>query len=271
MIDQLTQTASDLVAVFGLRVIIAIVIIVFGRWIARWLSNIIKRVLAKREIDPMLVSFAGSFVYMALLTFAILAALSQLGVETTSFVAVIGAAGLAIGLALQGALANFAAGVLIIVFRPFRVGHFIEAAGVSGVIEEIQIFTTKMKTPDNKEVIIPNGRVMSDTITNYSAREQRRIDFVFGIGYGDNIQNAKQVIEKVFDGESRILKDPAPTIGVVELGESSVNIAARPWVSTADYWPVYFDITEKIKDSFDAAGISIPFPQRDIHLFQEKN
>jgi small conductance mechanosensitive channel len=209
-------------------------------------------------------------VYIALLTFAILAALGQLGVETTSFIAVVGAAGLAIGLALQGALANFAAGVLLIIFRPFRVGHYIQGAGVAGTVEEIQIFTTKLKSPDNREIIVPNGKLMGDTITNFSAKDRRRVDLVFGIGYGDDILKAKKVIAEILEQDGRVLKDPPPTIGVLELGDSSVNIATRPWVNTADYWSVYFDTTEKVKQSFDAQSITIPFPQRDVHVYEHK-
>jgi len=267
--EQILRDTASLVSELGVKIALALLILVLGRWIARWLSNIVKKVLGKRDIDPMLVSFSGNLIYMGLLTFAVLAALSRLGVETTSFVAVIGAAGLAVGLALQGALGNFAAGVLIILFRPFKVGHFIEAGGVSGSVEDIQIFTTRLKTPDNKEIIVPNGKVMGDTITNYSAKDMRRVDFVFGIGYGDTIPKARQVIGRVFAGDERILKDPAPTIGVVELGENSVKLAARPWVSTEHYWNVFFDINERVKEAFDKEGISIPFPQRDVHLLQK--
>jgi small conductance mechanosensitive channel len=197
-----------------------------------------------------------------------IAALSTLGFETTSFIAVIGAAGLAIGFALQGSLANFASGVMLIIFRPFSVGNFVEAGGQSGSVEEIRIFSTVLKTPDNKMVIIPNSKITGDNIVNYSAKDQRRIDMVFGIGYGDDLQRAKQILERIIAEDSRILDDPAVTIGVLELGDSSVNFAVRPWVKTADYWAVYFDLMEKVKLTFDREGISIPFPQRDVHLFQ---
>jgi small conductance mechanosensitive channel len=208
--------------------------------------------------------------YIALLVFVVLAALGQLGIQTTSFIAVIGAAGLAIGLALQGSLSNFAAGFLMIIFRPFKVGDYIEGAGVAGTVEVIQIFTTQLKTPDNKTVIIPNAALTAGNITNYSAKGTRRVDLVFGIGYGDDIDHAKNVIMDVLAKEERILKDPATTIGVVELADSSVNFAVRPWVKADDYWNVYFNLTENIKKSFDSEGISIPFPQRDVHMYEHK-
>ena len=208
--------------------------------------------------------------YILLLTFVILAALGQLGIQTTSFIAIIGAAGLAIGLALQGALANFAAGFLMIIFRPFKVGDFIQCAGVAGTVEEIQIFTTQLKTPDNKTIIVPNAKITSDNITNFSTKETRRVDLVFGIGYGDDIDNAKKVISDLLEKDERIMKDPPPTIAVVELADSSVNFVVRPWVKSGDYWDVHFDMTENIKKRFDAEGISIPFPQQDVHLYEHK-
>jgi small conductance mechanosensitive channel len=198
----------------------------------------------------------------------ILAALAQLGIQTTSFIAVIGAAGLAVGLALQGSLANFAAGVLMVIFRPFQVGDFIEGAGVSGIVEEMQIFTTQLRTPDNKTIIIPNAKITGDNVTNYTRKDKRRVDLVIGVSYRDEIGKVKGVVADVLNGDERVLKDPAPTIAVLELGDSSVNFAVRPWVRTEDYWDVYFETTEKIKKRFDAEGISIPFPQRDVHLYQ---
>ena len=204
--------------------------------------------------------------YAALLAFVIIAALGQLGIQTTSFIAILGAAGLAVGLALQGSLANFAAGVLMIIFRPFKQGDFIEGAGVSGVIEEVHIFNTVMRTGDNKTIIIPNGSLMNGNIINYSTKPTRRLDLVIGIGYDDDIKKAKQVLEDLMASEERILKDPAPTIGLLELADSSVNFAVRPWVNSADYWGVHFNLLERIKLRFDDEGISIPYPQRDIHL-----
>lgn len=223
-----------------------------------------------REIRPCAGEVRGQPAYAALLAFVVLAALAQLGIQTTSFIAIIGAAGLAVGLALQGSLSNFAAGVMLIIFRPFKVGDFIEAAGVSGSVEEIMIFSTKLKSPDNKQLYVPNGSIISGTITNYSAKDQRRVDLVFGCGYGDDIKKAKALLEAIVKENPLVLDDPAPTIGVLELGDSSVNFAVRPWVATPDYWDVYFQITEEVKQRFDEAGISIPFPQRDVHLIQNK-
>jgi small conductance mechanosensitive channel len=224
----------------------------------------------KRQVDSTIVSFVTNLTYIALLVFVILAALGQLGIQTTSFIAVIGAAGLAIGLALQGSLSNFAAGFLMLIFRPFKVGDHIEGAGTAGTVEAIQIFTTQLKTPDNKTVIIPNAALTAGNITNYSTKGTRRVDLVFGIGYGDDIDHAKNVIMDVLAKEERILKDPSTMIGVIELADSSVNIAVRPWVRSADYWNVYFNLTENIKKSFDSQGISIPFPQRDVHMYEHK-
>ncbi len=260
----------ELVTIYGLKIIAAIVVFVVGKWVAKLLKKIALKVLTKRNVDPTISSFVVNMIYVALLLFVVLAALNQLGIQTTSFIAVIGAAGLAIGLALQGSLANFAAGFLMIIFRPFKVGDYIEGAGVAGTVEEIQIFTTQIKTPDNKTIIIPNSKLTSDNITNYSTKETRRVDLVFGISYGDDIDKAKKLIEDLLTKDDRILKDPPPTTGVVELADSSVNFVVRPWVKTGDYWNVYFDITESIKKNFDAEGISIPFPQRDVHIYEHK-
>jgi small conductance mechanosensitive channel len=260
--------AYELMAAFGLKLIAAIAVFVIGRWVARAVTRAVQRALAKAETDPTLVGFIKNVTYGGLMALVVIAAAGQLGVQTTSFIAVLGAAGLAVGLALQGSLANFAAGVLMIIFRPFKAGDFVEAGGVAGVVEEIELFTTKLRTPDNKTVIIPNGQVTAGSITNYSARDTRRVDMVFGIGYGDDIDKAKRIIREVLDADARVLKDPEPTVGLVELGDSSVNFAVRPWVSSADYWNVYFDIHEAMKKRFDAEGISIPFPQRDVHIHQ---
>lgn len=226
--------------------------------------------MTKSKVEETLISFVGNLTYIALLIFVIIAALNQLGFQTTSFIAIIGAAGLAIGLALQGSLANFAAGVLMIIFRPFKVGDCIEAAGVAGVVEEIEIFTTQLRSPDNKTIIIPNASVTGGSITNYSAKDIRRVDMVIGVGYGDDLKRVREVLEEVLAKDDRILDDPAPTIGVMELGDNSVNFAVRPWVKTEDYWGVYFDSTETVKRRFDEEGISIPFPQRDVHLYEYK-
>ena len=259
---------QDTITLYGLNLIAAVAIFIVGRWVAMAIRSLVRRLLEKSKVDQMLVSFLASVTYVAAMAFVIIAALARIGVQTASFVAVVGAAGLAIGLALQGSLANFAAGVLIVIFRPFRIGDFIEAAGITGVVEEIGIFTTELKTPDNKKVIVPNGKVTADSIVNYSAKEERRIDMVAGVSYSDDLDKVRRILEQIVSEDGRILPDPAPKIAVLELGDSSVNFVVRPWVKTADYWDVYFSIQEKIKKRFDSEGISIPFPQRDVHLYQ---
>jgi small conductance mechanosensitive channel len=260
----------EYLTVYGMKVVAAIVILIIGRWVARGISNLIKQGMRKSKTDETLVSFVGNLSYVALLVFVVIAALNQLGIQTASFIAVVGAAGLAIGLALQGSLANFAAGVLMIIFKPFKADDFIEGAGVAGTVEKIQIFTTQLKTPDNKTIIVPNAKLLGDNITNFTMKGTRRVDFVFGIGYDDDIDKARQVIERIINGDGRVLKDPAPMVAVSELADSSVNFAARAWTTAADYWSFYFDTTEKVKKQFDAEGIRIPFPQRDVHLYEHK-
>ncbi len=264
-----TQTFSDLLVTYGLKVIGAIVIFIIGQWVTGLISRGIKKMMRRAGIDETLITFVGNLAYYVLLAFVIVAALNNLGVQTTSMVAILGAAALAVGLALQGSLANFAAGVMIILFRPFKVGDRIEANGAFGIVEEIQIFNTIMRTPDNKTVIIPNAKVTDDNIVNYSMKGKMRIDMVFGIGYGDDLLKAKQVLEELVEADPRVLKEPAPTVAVIELGDNSVNFAVRPFVKVDDYWGVYFELTEQVKLRFDQEGISIPFPQRDVHLFQE--
>lgn len=267
-LPKLWEMTQSYVLDFGLKFIAALAIFLIGRWIAKAITSMVRRTMNAADTDQTLVRFLGSMLYAILLTLVILAAIGQLGIKTSGFVAILGAAGLAIGLALQGSLSNFAAGVLIILFRPYRVGDFIEAAGVSGSIEAVQIFTTVLKTGDNKQVIIPNAEVMAGVITNYSAHETRRIDMVFGCGYDDDLAEVKAVLQGILDEDERILAEPAPTIGLMELADSSVNFAVRPWVKTADYWGVYFDVNEQVKVRFDAAGLSIPYPQSDVHLYQ---
>jgi len=257
---------NDYALPWGINILMALVIFVIGRWVVRLIVGLIAKLMKKANVDTILIGFVSSIVNAVLLLFVIIAALDQLGVNTTSFIALIGAAGLAVGLALQGSLQNFAAGVLLIIFRPFKVGDFIEAGGTAGVVEEIGVFSTRMKTGDNREIIVPNGGIFGGTITNFSARDTRRIDMVFGIGYGDDIRKAKEVIQSIIDADERILKDPAPLIAVGELADSSVNFNVRPWVASGDYWAVRFDLNEKIKLAFDDAGISIPFPQMDVHV-----
>ncbi len=268
--ENLAGKLWELLTIYGLKVIAGIVVFIVGRWVAKGLTNLARKVMEKRAVDHTLVSFVVNLTYIALLVFVVLAALGQLGIQTTSFIAVIGAAGLAIGLALQGSLSNFAAGFLMIIFRPFKVGDFIEGAGVSGTVEAMQIFTTQLKSPDNKTVIIPNASLTAGNITNYSTKGTRRVDIVMGIGYKDDIDKAKKIMADVLAKDGRVMKDPAPTIAVVELADSSVNFVVRPWVKADDYWNVYFDTTENIKKSFDAEGISIPFPQRDVHVYQHQ-
>jgi len=258
----------DLVAQFGIKLITALAIFIIGRWVARWLAGLVQKGMAKAGTDNTLAGFLRNIIYIALLTFVVLAAVAQLGVQTTSFIAVLGAAGFAVGLALQGSLANFAAGVLIIIFRPFKVGDFVEAAGIAGVVEGIQIFTTTLRTGDNKTIVVPNGQITSGTIVNYSAKDTRRVDMVFGVAYGDDLDKVRQVITQVLSEDERILAEPEPVIGVLALADSSVNFAVRPWVKSADYWAVYFDLHEKIKKRFDQEGITIPFPQQDVYLHQ---
>jgi small conductance mechanosensitive channel len=260
----------ELLTLYGLRVIAAIVILIVGRWVAKIFKTIVKKVMTKRNVDQTIVSFVGSLSYYVLLVFFVIAALSQLGVQTTSFVAIVGAAGLAIGLALQGSLANFAAGFLMVIFRPFKVGDYIEGGGTAGTVEKIQIFTTQLKTPDNKTVIVPNAQMTSGNIINWSTAGTRRVDMVFGIGYDDDIDKAKNIMQDIIDADTRILKEPASVIALSELADSSVNFVVRPWVKASDYWSVYFDLTEKIKKRFDAEGISIPYPQRDVHIYEHK-
>jgi small conductance mechanosensitive channel len=260
----------ELLTVYGMRVVAAIVIFVVGRWVAMGVAKLIKRVMLKSKVDGTLVSFVRNLSYIALLAFVIVAALNQLGIQTASFIAVLGAAGLAVGLALQGSLANFAAGVLMIIFKPFKVGDFIEGAGTAGTVEKIEIFTTQLKSPDNKTIIVPNGKMTGDNIVNYTMKGTRRVELVFGIGYGDDIDKARSIIKEIVDQDERVLKDPASQIVVAELADSSVNFKVRAWTSSDDYWSFFFDTTEKVKKQFDAQGISIPFPQRDVHVYEHK-
>ncbi|NOQ51748.1 MAG: mechanosensitive ion channel [Desulfuromonadaceae bacterium] len=256
----------ELVQSYGLPIVWAIVIFIVGRIIARMISNGVAKVMTKSNVDETLVKFAKSMVYVALMIFVSLAAIGKLGIETMSFAAILAAAGLAIGLSLQGTLGNFAAGFMLILFRPFKVGDFVEAGGVTGVVEEVQIFSTKMKSLDNKEIIVPNGQIVGSTIVNYSTKETRRVDLVFGVGYNDDLKKVRAVLEDILNSDERILKNPAPTIGVLELADNSVNFAVRPWVKSDDYWPVLFDTQETVKLRFDVEGISIPYPQQDVHI-----
>jgi small conductance mechanosensitive channel len=263
-------TAQEMLTRFGLKLVAALLIFFIGRWIARLIQNGLEKGMLKAHVDQVLVTFTVNMAYTALLVFVVIAALGQLGVQTTSFVAVLGAAGLAVGLALQGSLSNFASGVLIIIFRPFKVGDYVEGGGTAGVVKAIHIFTTTLTTPDNKRVIVPNSKMMGDNIVNYSAEGIRRLDLTASIGYGDSIDKAKAVLMDILAKEPRVLKDPAPVVGVLTLAESSVDLAVRPWVKVDDYGDASFALPEAIKKRFDAEGISIPFPQRDVHLYKHE-
>lgn len=265
------ENLQSLIVSFGLDLLWAIVILVIGWWLASYLTRLLKKALVRAEAAPGLISFLGTLSYYTLLLFAILAALNRLGVQTTSIIAIMGAAGLAVGLALQGALANFAAGVLILLFKPYRVGHVVEISGATGRVTEIQIFNTVLETLDLKTIIVPNSLATGGNIVNYTVKGTRRLDMVFGIGYDDDLLKAKRLLEEVLAGDERVLDEPAPTVAVLELADSSVNFAVRPFVKVEDYWSVMFDTTEKVKLLFDREGVSIPFPQQDVHLFQENS
>lgn len=266
--EEIIDTIYRLLTVYGLKVIAALAIFFLGQWVAKGVRKLVERIMSRSRIDPTLITFTANLTYIGLLAFIVIAALGQIGIQTTSFIAVLGAAGLAIGLALQGSLSNFAAGFLLIIFRPFKVGDLIEGAGVFGVVEAIQIFTTQLTTADNKTVIVPNAKLTENNIVNWTVKGTRRVDLVFGIGYRDDIDKARSLIREVVSQDGRILKDPDTQISVSELAESRINFVVRPWVKVDDYWGVYFDLTEKIKKIFDTNGISIPFPQRDVHVYQ---
>ncbi|MEH8017307.1 mechanosensitive ion channel [Rheinheimera muenzenbergensis] len=271
--DQITQLFQDNHEVLLgklLQLVAAIVIFYVGRMVAKAVSRFLEKTLLAKAVDKAVVSFIASIVYAVLLIATLLMALSQVGVQTTSFIAILGAAGLAVGLALQGSLANFASGILIILFRPFKSGDFIEAGGVTGTVDKIEIFQTMMKTPDNKLVIVPNAQVTGGAITNYSAEAIRRVDLVIGISYDSDLRKAKQILQDILKNDSRVLQEPAAAVNVAALADSSVNFNVRPWVNSADYWNVYWDTLEKVKLSFDEQGIAIPFPQMDVHIKQDK-
>jgi len=256
---------AGFLTVYGLRLVGSILIFYIGKKVAKFLTDFTKKRMDQAEVDPTISKFLSNLIYGGLLLFVILAALSNLGVNTTSFIAVLGAAGLAVGLAFQGTLSNIGAGVLLIFFRPFKVGDFISAAGEMGVVEEINLFSVLLKTGDNKQIIVPNSSIIGGNIVNFSAKETRRVDWTFGIGYDDDLKLAKTTLEEIVSSDERVLKDPAPFVAVSELADSSVNFTVRAWVKSGDYWGVYFDTIEKVKLTFDEKGISIPYPQLDIH------
>lgn len=257
---------STYVVPWGIRIALALAIFIVGRIVVSIVVGATQKFMNSRGMDEILVKFLCSILRWVLLLFVVIAALSQLGVDTTSLVALLGAAGLAIGFSLQSSLSNFASGVMLIIFRPFTKGDFVEVAGTSGSVDAIGIFTTTLTTPDNKEVIVPNGAVYSNNITNYSARPTRRVDMVFGISYDDDIRQAKKLLEEIVAADDRVLAEPAPVVALGELADSSVNFLVRPWVNASDYWGVMWDTTEAVKLKFDEAGISIPYPQMDVHF-----
>ncbi len=265
------EKLQDMGLEYGTRIIGALLILIIGMWVVKAIKSGLVKLMQKKEVDPTLIAFLSSLAAVALKVFVIIAALSKLNIQTASFIAVLGAAGLAVGLALQGSLSNFAAGVLMIVFKPIKVGDFIEAGGAVGSVVEIGIFTTILKSPDNKKIILPNSGVTGGKITNFNANGTRRIEIIAGISYDDDIDKAKTVLKEILAADERILEDPAPQVALTEMADSSVNFVVRPWVNCADYWPVFTETTEAIKKKFDEAGISIPFPQRDVHIYEHKD
>ena len=265
-------SSADLIPMlsgWAVKIVIALAIYVIGKWIARRITTVLKNLMNARDVDPTLVNFLGNVVYAILLVAVILASLDTLGLPVTSLIAVVGAAGLAVGLALKDSLGNFASGVMLVMFRPFSKGDVVEVAGVTGKVNEVRIFSTIMTTPDNKQVIIPNGQVAADTITNYTANDQRRVDLVFGVGYDDDLKLAREVLTRICANHPKVLAEPATSIFVINLGDSSVDFAVRPWAKTEDYWAVWGDILEQGKVELEAAGCNIPYPQTDVHLHHQ--
>lgn len=260
-----------LIQAFIIKFVVALLILFIGKYVAKIISLTTAKILKHKGVDDAVISFAASIIYGIAFFTAIIASISHLGFNTSSLVAIIGAAGLAIGLALQGSLSNFASGVLLIVLKPFKSGDFVEVSGVSGIIEEINIFSTRFRTGDNKTVIVPNGAITSSSITNYSTKPTRRIDLIIGVSYDADLALTKSIMQKVIDNHGNILKDQPVTIGVSELADSAVNLVVRPWVKSADYWPTYFDLLEQIKVALDEAGIEIPYPQVSLHVNKEDN
>lgn len=264
--EQLVNKLIEWGSAFGIKLLAALAILVFGRIIISSLRKLILKVMEKRKVDKTITSFIVSLTYSVLWVFILLAALAQVGVQTTSFMAVIGAAGLAVGLALQGSLSNFAAGFLIIIFRPFKLEDYVEAGGVSGIISKISVFTTEINSLDNKKIIVPNSQIMNGIIINYTAEETRRVDLTFGVAYHADIKKVKDILNKIISEHKLILKDQEPFVRLGNLGESSIDFTIRVWTKTEDYWTVYFDLTEEVKQGFDENGIEIPFPQMDVNI-----
>jgi small conductance mechanosensitive channel len=252
---------------WAINIVLALVIYIIGKWVSHRVANLVRRLMERASMDPTLVSFLSNIVYAVLLIAVILAALDTLGIPVTSLMVIVGAAGLAVGLAMKDSLGNFASGVMLVLFRPFTRGDFVEVAGVSGTVQEVRIFNTVLTTPDNKLIIIPNAQISADTITNYSANDTRRVDLVFGVAYDDDLKKARAVLTRICAEHPLVLDEPATNIFVLNLGDSSVDFAVRPWVKSADYWTVYGDLLETGKVELEAAGCSIPFPQRDVHMY----
>lgn len=258
------------ISLYAINIIGALLIFIVGKWLARKIANLLAKLMKKGDVDITLINFLTNLAYYTMVVLVVIAAIGRLGVNTTSFLTVIGAAGLAVGLALKDSLSNFAAGVMLVLFRPFTIGDVVSTAGITAKVEKITIFNTVFCTADNQQIIVPNNKIISDIITNINAKDTRRIDLVVGISYADDMAKTKEILQRLADADSRVLADPATTIAVAELADSSVNLVFRPWVKTADYWDVRFALTENIKNALDEAGISIPFPQQDVHLFMDK-
>lgn len=265
----LLAVAADLVMTWGLRVLGALAVLIIGRILAGWARGTVRKVLKRGSVDGTLVPFISNMIYYLMMAFVVIAVLGLFGIPTASVIAVLGAAGLAVGLALQGTLSNFAAGIMLLLFRPFRVGDFVEVAGTAGGVQEISIFNTVLNTSDNVRITVPNGVIFGQVIKNYSANETRRVDMVFGIGYGDDIGKAVDIILNAVNNDPRVLKNPEPVVAVNELANSSVNLVVRPWCRKEGYWGLHWDLTRRLKEDLEAGGCSIPFPQRDVHLDQE--
>lgn len=260
------ENLKNFVILYGPKLIGAILVLIVGLWVIKAITRGTGKMLNKRDIDPSLKPFLRSLVSIILKVLLVISVLGMIGIEMTSFIAILGAAGLAIGLALSGTLQNFAGGVLILIFKPYRVGDFIDAAGVKGTVFEVQIFNTVLKTPDNVTIIIPNGSLVNATVTNYSRQPTRRVDWTFGIAYGDSVEKAREVLLKLIKEDKRIKDDPAPFIALSELADSSVNLVVRVWVESSDYWAVFFEMNQKVYNEFAKQGLNIPFPQMDVHL-----
>lgn len=265
-VHELLSRIYELLALNALNIVYALAILIVGRWLAMLMSKMVAKAMKRAKVDATLVSFVSHLSYIAMLAFVVIAALARVGIQTASAVAIVGAAGLAVGFALQGSLSNFASGVLILFFKPIKAGDFVEVGGEKGTVKSIHIFNTVLNSPDNVRIIVPNSQVTGGNIKNFTVNGTRRVDMVIGVSYDDNPAEAKRVIEGVLAEDERILKDPAPVVAVLALADSSVNLVVRPWVNSADYWGVYFDVTEKVKAALERAGLSIPYPQRDVHL-----